>query len=194
MTEAAVLLLSGGIDSTAIAAWRRPSHAMFVDYGQRAAATEARAATYIAHELELDLAVVEVRTTRHRRAGSDPPHWAYRNQLLVTVAAAYAAEVAVDEVWVGTVASDGARNIDGTIEFVSGLDELLRMQEEGVGLTAPALDLTSDALIARSGISDSLLAATVSCYSPAPCGTCGGCVRRRWVLRRVNRLQGPQPS
>ena len=38
------LLLSGGMDSTSIAWWKRPDVAISVDYGQRAAAAELEAA------------------------------------------------------------------------------------------------------------------------------------------------------
>jgi 7-cyano-7-deazaguanine synthase len=34
------VLLSGGMDSIALACWQRPEFAITVDYGQRAAATE----------------------------------------------------------------------------------------------------------------------------------------------------------
>ena len=42
------LLLSGGHDSAAIAWWKRPEAAIFVDYGQRAAVAERRSAEAIA--------------------------------------------------------------------------------------------------------------------------------------------------
>lgn len=39
------LLLSGGLDSTAIAAWQRPDVCVTVDYGQRPARGELAAST-----------------------------------------------------------------------------------------------------------------------------------------------------
>ena len=45
------LLLSGGIDSAAVAAWKHPDIALFIDYGQRSAFAERRAARAVAAEL-----------------------------------------------------------------------------------------------------------------------------------------------
>ena len=52
----AVLLLSGGMDSTALAAWKRPSACVTVDYGQQAAAAELKAATLVGELLGLPCA------------------------------------------------------------------------------------------------------------------------------------------
>ncbi len=54
------LLFSGGIDSTALAAWLRPNVLVTVDYGQRVADAEVRAATEIATRLGLRHELIRV--------------------------------------------------------------------------------------------------------------------------------------
>jgi 7-cyano-7-deazaguanine synthase in queuosine biosynthesis len=54
----AMLLLSGGIDSLALAAWLRPSHALTVDYGQKAAGKEKEVASYVSHQLGMEHMIV----------------------------------------------------------------------------------------------------------------------------------------
>lgn len=56
----AVLLLSGGMDSAALAAWVRPSATLFIDYGQRPAQAERRASRAIATALDLPFFEFEV--------------------------------------------------------------------------------------------------------------------------------------
>ncbi|WP_157463940.1 7-cyano-7-deazaguanine synthase [Deinococcus pimensis] len=54
------LLLSGGMDSVAIAFWRRPTHAFTVDYGQLAAQGEIDAAASVCGTLGITHHVLRV--------------------------------------------------------------------------------------------------------------------------------------
>lgn len=53
-----VLLLSGGLDSAALAAWIRPALTLFVDYGQKPRDAEARAARAVAAHLNLPFTAI----------------------------------------------------------------------------------------------------------------------------------------
>jgi 7-cyano-7-deazaguanine synthase len=119
----AVLLLSGGLDSTALAALARPALCLAVDYGQRSAAGELRAAAAVSRALSLHLSTL---TLDLRGLGGgllkdedalpgapSPEWWPYRNQILVTAAASIALQAGLPEVITGTVAGDGSRHIDG---------------------------------------------------------------------------------
>ena len=55
-----VLLLSGGLDSTALAHMLRPPLCVVVDYGQRCARAETRAATAVCRALDLRLLSVRI--------------------------------------------------------------------------------------------------------------------------------------
>jgi len=47
MVMSDLLLLSGGIDSVAIAAWKRPEICLTIDYGQRSARAEIRSSMQV---------------------------------------------------------------------------------------------------------------------------------------------------
>jgi len=199
-----LLLLSGGLDSSALAAMVRPDHALVFDYGQVAADAEHRAAREVARELKVPLThlrvpagvvaaglmSVGVDDTNVTVEGTAPEWWPFRNQLLITLAAAWGVTRGFGEVLLGTVATDGARHADGTAEFRAAIDRLLSLQEGGLRVSAPAADLTSDQLLTRSGIPEHVLAWTHSCHrANLPCANCPGCIKRSEVLRRAGLLQ-----
>lgn len=195
-----LLLLSGGLDSTTLAAIHRPARALYIDYGQRPAAAEARAATKVAQLLGIPLTTLKLDLRPigggllHGEAplphAPSPEWWPYRNQLLVTAAAAVALRARLDHVLIGTVAGDGDRHADGTAAFYTALDQLLRLQEGGIGVVAPAVKQTTEELIKASRLGSEVLGWTVSCHrSDLPCGSCPGCWKRARVLREA----GVQP-
>ena len=194
-----LLLLSGGLDSTALAAWKCPAGCLFIDYGQRPAEGEARSAFAVAEALDLplerivaDCSIVGVGALSGRptpNLAPTPEWWPFRNQLLVTLAAAYAVTHRFDTVMIGTVMSDGGRHADGTAAFIDCLSCLLSMQEGSIHLVAPALHLTTAELIETSGLTDAILGWTHSCHlANHACGGCPGCRERAQVLAQGNRL------
>ena len=197
MSEA--LLFSGGVDSSALAFWLRPAWAIFVDYGQVPAAGEFGAAKAIANTLSMPLVCLRVPThelgsgllanASSPAAAPTPEWWPFRNQLLATLAAAWAIGHDVDRIILGSVASDRKRHVDGSPKFYQALNRVLSMQEGRIQVKAPALELTSAALVATSRIPDRLLGWTHSCHVAAvACGTCPGCIKRREVLAQMGRL------
>ena len=188
-----VLLLSGGIDSTAIAHWLKPERLLFIDYGQRCAAAERRAAERVANQVERPAAYLSIDCSQ---VGEDllsegvvaqKPRgevwWPYRNQLLATFASGWALGNGCTEVIIGTVAGDGDVHRDGSTWFVSAIDALISAQEGGVRISAPAIDLSTETLLEVSGITRGVLAGSYSCHrSSYPCGQCGGCAKRDQIL------------
>lgn len=194
-----VLLLSGGIDSSALAAWRRPNQTLVIDYGQISAPGEITAARRVASELSLPIAVLEANCSAVGSgllagAAPDPAApvdewWPFRNQLLVTLAAAWSLPRGLCTVVVGSVAGD-SRHADGTASFYTQLDALTGAQEGAIRVLVPAIELTSAELVERSEIHDSVLAWTHSCHrGPVACGDCPGCNKRRDVLHDLGRLR-----
>jgi 7-cyano-7-deazaguanine synthase len=120
----ATLLLSGGIDSTAIAYWKHPRAAVTVDYGQAAASAEIKAASKVARELHISRDIIHADLTAlgsgtlagkpQSRLAPSPEWWPFRNQLLVTIGAMVAIRTNCSEIWIGTVAADRRRHLDGT--------------------------------------------------------------------------------
>lgn len=186
------LLFSGGIDSTSLAAWQRPDVVMTIDYGQRVAQAEIRAAAEIARRLALRHEVIRVDASAlglghlAGRPASDiaaaPEWWPYRNQLLITLAAMRLVPEGLSEILIGTVIGDDV-HADGRPEFIAAIDRLLAVQEGAVRVSAPAREMTSERLLELAPNMMELLPWTFSCHvSDFPCGQCRGCVKHQLVL------------
>ncbi len=194
-TERSLLLLSGGIDSVALAWWHRPAAALVVDYGQRSAEGEIRAARTVARLLNmpLDVLVIDCRELGHGDLAGGSPHplapvsewWPYRNQLLLTFGGCRALDLHCDRIWLGCVAGDN-QHADGTKEFVTRANALLNAQEGELQVEAPAIEHTSEDLVVASKIPRSILAWSHSCHtSPLACGMCRGCAKHREIFAAV---------
>ena len=190
-----LLLLSGGLDSTGLAAWLRPDSTLTIDYGQVSALGEERAARSIAKHLDLNWHHLRVDCSplgSGLLAGTDPdPHapapewWPFRNQLLATLAAAWALPRGFKSIMLGTVATD-SQHLDGTQRFYDQLDQLVAFQEGSIRVQVPALDLTTTELLGRVDLGSGLLGFTHSCHrSSIACGVCPGCVKRAAVLDQL---------
>jgi 7-cyano-7-deazaguanine synthase len=180
-----VLLLSGGMDSVAIAWWLKPDLAITIDYGQRPAPGEVRAAGAVATELGIAHEVIRADISALGSgdlAGSPASTlapvrewWPFRNQFLVTVAAMRAVTAGMDTLLIGSLKTD-ALHRDGSAEFIAATSRLLRLQEGALTLEAPAIDLDGPELIRRSGVPLEILAWAHSCHvSDYACGECRGC-------------------
>lgn len=179
------LLLSGGMDSLAIAWWKRPDVAITIDYGQKAAEAEIRASTAVCsalgithHVLQIDCSALGSGDMVLAEPNSSAPAsdwWPYRNQMLITFAAMKCISLGVKKLFIGTVLSDGS-HIDGTAEFVRQIDQLLQLQEGGLQVEAPAISLSTVDLIRRAQLPTGMLAWAHSCHKAnTPCWNCRGC-------------------
>jgi 7-cyano-7-deazaguanine synthase len=187
------VLLSGGIDSIALACWQRPELAITINYGQRAAATELATATEVARSLGIVHEVLRVDCSSlgsgdmSGRAVSPhapvPEWWPFRNQLLLTLAGMHAIAIGVDELMLGSVASDGS-HADGRLEFYKRIGSLMAMQEGAIRVTAPAIEMSTVELVRRSGAPRELIAWAHSCHTgPLACGACRGCIKHYDVMK-----------
>jgi 7-cyano-7-deazaguanine synthase len=179
------LLLSGGMDSIALAWWLRPAWAITIDYGQRPAAAEISAAGAVAGALGIThlIITVDCRELGSGDMAGSPPSahapasewWPYRNQLIITLAAMKAIALGSSRLLVGTVASDEFHQ-DGTVEFFTRISALTAYQEGGLVVEAPAIKLSTIELIRQSAVPDSILAWAHSCHrADVACGECRGC-------------------
>jgi 7-cyano-7-deazaguanine synthase len=187
------LLLSGGLDSIALAYWKNPQLAITIDYGQRVADAEIRAASTFAKEVHLDHRVVRV---NHSSLGSGdlsgkPPlsnapaseWWPFRNQMLLTLAAMSAIGDGINTLIVGSVREDRFHS-DGSPEFYARINALLSYQEGKIGVQAPAIELSSVELITKSKIPFDLLCWAHSCHMENfACGFCRGCQKHYRVMK-----------
>ncbi|WP_186015289.1 7-cyano-7-deazaguanine synthase [Burkholderia gladioli] len=186
------LLLSGGQDSVALAYWLRPSLAISVNYGQLPAEAEMRAAVQVCKTLGISHTVVTVDCSSlgsgdlagsaANAAAPSSEWWPYRNQLLVTLAASSALSFGADELLLGAVSTDSS-HADGRQEFYDSIDRLMRIQEGGIRVRAPAIGMTSVDLIRESKIPLDLLLWAHSCHrSNLACGHCRGCLKHKNVM------------
>lgn len=188
-----LLLLSGGIDSAAIAWWQRPDVCLTIDYGQLPARGEIAASTALCaimglrHEkLSVDLRRLGSGLMAGREVvsvGSADEWWPYRNQMLITLAAMSYVAQGLQEVMIGAVATD--IHADGRAPFLKAIDRVLSLQEGNVRVKAPALAYTTAELLKLSGFPRDMLGVCFSCHAmEVACGQCGGC------LKHVGTLQG----
>lgn len=190
-----LLLLSGGMDSIALAWAMRPQRCVTIDYGQIPAAAEIRAAAGACSVIGLKHDVLRVDCSAvgsGQLSGSAPldlapipEWWPFRNQLLITLVAAHAVRWGSTVLIIGTVASD-ACHADGTSAFIEVMSKVLELQEGALRLQAPALQESSVQLCRRAGVPHSVLAWAHSCHvSEYACGTCRGCIKHRITMREL---------
>lgn len=190
-----LLLLSGGMDSIALAWSLRPQLSLTVDYGQRSARGEIQAASAVCLELGLrhrvltldcrSLGAGDLAGTDALSVAPVPEWWPFRNQLLITVAAALALKEGLSSVVLGVVANDSS-HADGRLEFLSGMNALLQSQEGAVTLEYPAFQETTVDLCRRVAIPHSVLAWAHSCHvASIGCGWCRGCNKHRESMREL---------
>lgn len=190
------LLLSGGMDSLSIAWWKRPEIAITIDYGQLPAQAERFAAAAVCAELGIEHHIVEIDC---RALGSGDmagsianvhapasDWWPYRNQMLITFAVMKAISLGVEKLLIGTVKTDG-QHLDGTPEFIDAISKLVSLQEGSIVVEAPAIELSTDNLIAVGKVPREFLAWAHSCHKTnVPCGDCRGCNKHFDVLRAID--------
>jgi len=180
------LLLSGGMDSLAIAWWKRPELAITLDYGQRAAEAEKFASAQVCKEVGIphEIVTIDCSSLGSGDMAGTPPDaaaqtsdwWPYRNQLLITLASMRAISRGMQTLYIGTVRADGDSHLDGTSDFVQKMDELMAYQEGHLRVFAPAIELSTAELIRLAGVPPGLLAWSHSCHKAnIACGGCRGC-------------------
>lgn len=204
----AVVVLSGGMDSTVCAALAVHEHgaervaALHVDYGQRTEARERRAFDSICERLGIqrrlvvrnqalsqiggsaltddDLAVPEAR----EEIGAHVPitYVPFRNAHFLSVAVSWAEVVGAEKIYIGAVQQDSSGYPDCRPEYYRAFNEVVRTgtKDGNIEIVTPLIEMRK-ADIVRLGLE---LAApfdlTWSCYSreDSACGVCESCALR----------------
>ncbi len=189
------ILLSGGMDSIALAYWLKPSFSITIDYGQKPAESEIQAAAQVSKYLGMEHHIIRVDCSQLGSGdmnGSKPlsvspvsEWWPYRNQLLITLASMKAIMLDIKTLIIGSVATDKT-HLDGTEKFYSKIAELVKLQEGNIEIVYPAINLSTVELVKKSEVPMSLLMWAHSCHtSNQPCMICNGCKKYLYVLQQL---------
>jgi 7-cyano-7-deazaguanine synthase len=202
---AAVVLLSGGVDSaTAAALTAREGftlHALSFDYGQRhaaeldAARRVARALGVVRHEvltidlrafggsaLTGDMAVPKDRTAAEMGAEIPVTYVPARNTIFLAFALAFAEVLDARDIVIGVNVYDYSGYPDCRPEFIEAFERVAALatraglEGRGVTIRTPLIHMTKAEII-RAGVAAGVdFALTLSCYDPSPGGrACGRC-------------------
>jgi 7-cyano-7-deazaguanine synthase len=200
----AVVLLSGGIDSTTALAIAKADqfdcYALTVKYGQlhqvevEAARHAARVFSAVAHKtIEIDLsplaksaltdssvAVPKDRTLQQISAEGDVPatYVPARNTVLLSLALAWAESIGARDIFVGVNILDASGYPDCRPQFIAAFQALAQVATKhgGFYIHAPLINMTKAQIIARGMELGVDYAATHSCYDPTAAGNaCGRC-------------------
>jgi 7-cyano-7-deazaguanine synthase len=201
---AAVVLLSGGLDSTTLLAYALDAgfvaHAMTFRYGQRhvveveAARRVARRFGVHAHVIvDIDLRVFggsaltsDVEVPKHRtpeEMGRDIPvtYVPARNTIFLSYALAWSEVLGASDIFIGVNAVDYSGYPDCRPEYVAAYERMANLATRGgvegsspVRIRAPLIDLTKREIIELGLRLDVDYSMTSSCYDPAPDGAACG--------------------
>lgn len=205
----AVVLLSGGMDSTTALAlaregFEREVTALSIFYGQRHE-IELGHARRIGDHYNVEHVVHEVPIPKgasllmHHEApmvhksyaeieGVSPTFVPFRNGILLSHAAAYAVDTGASEVWFGAHADDAAgwAYPDCTPEFVGAMAAAIYIGSyHMVRLITPFVHMTKSDIV-MSGVGLGVpYELTRSCYTDNPlhCGVCPTCISRKEAFR-----------
>jgi 7-cyano-7-deazaguanine synthase len=202
----AVLLASGGMDSTTMAYWLKSQQIefipLFINYGQHCTDTELETLRYVIPQEDCEhitiLQVADIYRGSRSRLIDEANLWTdrvdhkdfylpYRNLLLLTVGAAFAQTQECTELYAAFINSNHAQEIDCSAAFFDQLGQLLS-DYGAVQIRMPFRNM-SKYDVAKLGISLAApIGATFSCQASAtvPCGACPNCVDRLEALRQLN--------
>ena len=209
MLPAAVVLLSGGLDSATVLAQARADgfacHCLSIDYGQRHGA-ELQAATRVAtalgaqahRVLTLDMGQFGGSALTDRaipvptgglQPGIPATYVPARNTVMLSLALAWAEVLGACDIFVGVNAVDYSGYPDCRPEFIAAFEALANLATKAgvegrrIRIRAPLVSLSKAQIIAlgvRLGVDYGL---TVSCYQAdaggRACGVCDSCRLRR---------------
>jgi 7-cyano-7-deazaguanine synthase len=202
--QSAVVLLSGGLDSTTLLAYAIDAgfvpHAMTFRYGQRHA-VEIEAARRIARQfgvrdhivvdidlrafggsaLTSDAAVPKDRQHDEISRGIPITYVPARNTIFLSFALAWAEVLKASDIFIGVNAIDYSGYPDCRPEFIAAYQRMANLATRGavegtlpVRIRAPLIDLTKREIIELGMRLDVDYGMTSSCYDPAPSGAACG--------------------
>ncbi len=208
MSERAVVLLSGGLDSATALAIAKDAgydcYALSLSYGQRhaaelAAAERVAAAIGVARHLILPMALdliggsaltdESIRVPETESPGIPVTYVPARNTIFLALALGWAEVLEADDLFIGVNALDYSGYPDCRPAFIEAFEQMANLatkravEGERVRVHAPLIQLTKAEIIRRGAALGVDYALTVSCYQAdeagRACGVCDSCRLRR---------------
>jgi 7-cyano-7-deazaguanine synthase len=201
----AVILLSGGLDSTTVLAIVQDEgfrvSALSFRYGQRHSieldaaqeiAKRAGVTRHVIADIDLrvfggsaltsELAVPKGRSLDEMSEDVPVTYVPARNTVFLSFAVAYAEVLEADDIWIGVNALDYSGYPDCRPEYIEAYEQMANLATrrgvEGhrLRIHTPLIELTKAQIIKRGIALGVDYGLTLSCYDPAPDGAaCGGC-------------------
>ena len=208
MTKKAVVLVSGGLDSTTVLAIARSQgyqcYTLSFDYGQRthseltAAERCSKALGAVEHKVvSLDLRTIggsaltdsSIDVPEQQTEGIPVTYVPARNTVFLSVALGWAEVLAAEEIFLGVNAVDYSGYPDCRPEFIHAFEALANLATKAgveghrLQVRAPLMKLGKEQIVRLGSELGVDYAETVSCYqatlSGAACGRCDSCRLRR---------------
>jgi 7-cyano-7-deazaguanine synthase len=207
MSNLAVILVSGGMDSCVTAAIAKQKNQeiafLHVSYGQRTEQRERRAfndiANFYAVEKRLDVSIeyltriggssltdasIEVAEANLESKEIPTSYVPFRNANMLSIATSWAEVLRANRIYIGAVAEDSSGYPDCRPEFYAAFEKTIEAgtkPDTQIKIVTPIIHL-SKAEIVKEGIElNAPLHLSWSCYrnEDAACGTCDSCALRR---------------
>ncbi len=208
MTQKAVILVSGGLDSSTVLAMAKQQgfdcYTLSFDYGQRhrseliAAAKVSEAMQVEAHKVvSLDLGTIggsaltdtNIDVPEYETTGIPVTYVPARNTVFLSIALGWAEVLGANDIFVGVNAVDYSGYPDCRPDYINAFEQMANLATkagvEGNKLTvhAPLIDMTKGQII-QAGLKIGVdYTVTVSCYQAdeqgAACGVCDSCRLRK---------------
>ncbi|MGH1373341.1 MAG: 7-cyano-7-deazaguanine synthase QueC [Cellvibrionaceae bacterium] len=218
-TSKAVVLVSGGLDSTTVLAMAKQQdyecYTLSFDYGQRhsaeliAAEKTSKAMGAVEHKVvKLDLGTIggsaltdtSIDVPEHETEGIPVTYVPARNTVFLAIALGWAEVLDAQQIFVGVNAVDYSGYPDCRPEFIQSFEQMANLATKAgvegntLSIQAPLIEMTKAEIVtagAALGVDYSL---TVSCYQAdddgRACGKCDSCRLRRQGFEQAQ-LQDP---
>lgn len=182
-----VVLASGGVETATLlhqaAARGDRVRALFLDYGQRPADMERRAAQAQSLATGATLEALDMASVAATFQGEDERQYhvplPHRNLVALALGLSLAEKRSADRLWVGLTADDGEVSASATGDFFGRFAELAAGLGQ-VAVEAPLAALTKSAVVGQGNALGVDFARSYSCLLgyPTPCGRCPQCLKR----------------
>jgi 7-cyano-7-deazaguanine synthase len=207
----AVILLSGGMDSTvcaAIAAQDHDAAALHVSYGQRTEDRERRAFVSICDALGIEkrlmvkndalrviggsaLTDTKIAVPESHAIGQDIPvtYVPFRNAHFLSVAVSWAEVLGAEKIYIGAVEQDSSGYPDCRPAYYQAFNQVIRAgtKDGRIEIETPLIAMRKADIIRRGLELGAPFHLTWSCYSreDRACGVCDSCVLRMRAFREA---------